>query len=121
MTSFGGIFHIEDEYTRLFSRLIDHSLGLRSKFIGYQYSEIFRSLSMIYHCGGDCLEDITTLGNDLRLRPDSRVPSPDMIARGLKELSEDNIVYTSKSGNNYSYNVSDKLNCLLLDMLLRTG
>ena len=121
LTSFGGIYYIEDEYTRLFAELIDHSLGLRSKLSGYQYSEILRSLTMVYFCGGDHLEDITKLGHDLRLRPDSRIPSSDTIARGLKELSEVNLVYTSKSGKDYAYNACEKLNGLLLDMLSRTG
>lgn len=121
LTSFGGIYFIEDEYTRLFADCIDHSLGLRSKLLGYQYSEILRALTMVYFCGGDHLEDITKLGHDLRLRPDARIPSSDTIARGLKELTEENIIYTSKSGNDYAYNACAKLNGLLLDMLLRTG
>lgn len=121
LTSFGGIYFIEDEYSRLFTDSIDHVLGLRSKLSGYQYSEILRTLTMVYFCGGDHLEDISKLVGDLRLRPDARIPSSDTIARGLKELAEDNIVYTSKSGKNYAYNACEKLNCLLLDMLLRTG
>ena len=32
LTSFGGIFYMEDEYTRLFAEPIDHVLGLRSRF-----------------------------------------------------------------------------------------
>ena len=121
LTSFGGIYYIEDEYTCLFTDSIDRHLGLRSKLSGYQYSEILRSLTMVYFCCGDHLEDITKLSGDLRLRPDARIPSSDMIARGLKELAEKNIVYTSKSGNDYAYNACEKLNGLLLDMLLRTG
>lgn len=121
LTSFGGIYHIEDEYTRLFADIIDHDLGLRSKLSGFQYNEILRALTMVYFCGGDHLEDITKLCPDLRLRPDARIPSSDTIARGLKELAENNIVYTSKSGQEYAYNACEKSNGLLLDMLLRTG
>ena len=100
LTSFGGIFYVSDEYRRLFFHMIDRSLGQRSKLVGYQYSE----LTMVYFCGGDHLEDITRLGNDLRLCPDSRIPSSDTIARGLKELAEENLVYTSDSGHSYAYN-----------------
>ena len=121
LTSFGGIFYISDEYRRLFFHMIDRSLGQRSKSVGYQYSEILSALTMVYFCGGDHLEDITRLGTDLRLHPHSHIPSSDTIARGLKELAEDNLVYTSDSGNSYSYNACEKLNNLLLDMLLRTG
>ena len=74
LTSFGGIFYIADEYRRLFFHMIDRSLGLRSKFTGYQYSEILSALTMVYFCGGDHLEDITRLGADLRLHPHSHIP-----------------------------------------------
>lgn len=121
LTSFGGIFYISDEYRRLFFRMIDRSLGQRSKSVGYQYSEIFSALTMVYFCSGDHLEDITRLGYDLRLCPDSRIPSPDTIARGLKELAEENIVHTSDSGNSYAYNACERVNGLLLDMLFRSG
>jgi len=121
LTSFGGIFYISDEYRRLFFRMIDRSLGQRSKSVGYQYSEIFSALTMVYFCSGDHLEDITRLGYDLRLCPDSRIPSSDTIARGLKELAEENIVHTSDSGNSYAYNVCERINGLLLDMLFRSG
>ena len=117
LTSFGGIFYIADEYRRLFFHMIDRSLGLRSKFTGYQYSEILSALTMVYFCGGDHLEDITRLGNDFRLRPNSHIPSSDTIAGGLKEPAEDNLVYTSDSVNSYSYNACEKLNNLLLDSL----
>ena len=72
LTSFGGIFYISDEYRRLFFRMIDRSLGQRSKSVGYQYSEIFSALTMVYFCSGDHLEDITRLGYDLRLCPEFR-------------------------------------------------
>lgn len=121
ITPYGGIFYVEKEYDRLYSSLIDHTLGQRARFVGYQYSDIFRCLSMIYFCGGHYLEDITTLGRDFRFRPHSQVPSSDTIARGLKELSEDNTVYSSDSGQRYSHNIAERLNGLLLDMLLHTG
>ena len=36
--------------------MIDRSLGQRSKLVGYQYSEIFSALTMVYFCSGDHLE-----------------------------------------------------------------
>ena len=75
--------------------MIDRSFGLRSKFTGYQYSEILSALTMVYFCGGDHLEDITRLGADLRLHPHSHIPSSDTIARGLKEPAEDNFQVAS--------------------------
>lgn len=121
LTSFGGIFHIEDEYSRLFSNLIDQHLGKRSLYSEFQYSKIFQTLTMVPFCGGDYLEDTTRFKTDLQLRPNSTIPSSTTISRGLKELAEDNIVYTSDSDNVYSYNVCNKLNDLLVKMLFHTG
>ena len=39
---FGGIFFVLDKFDRILSSVIDSHLGLRSKLIGYQYSEIIR-------------------------------------------------------------------------------
>lgn len=86
LTPFGGIFYVLDEFSRsgLFS-VIDRFLGLRSKTIGYQYSEIISSLFCIYYCGGDCIEDIGThSGSHLELRPNTRIPSPDTLLREIK-------------------------------------
>ena len=59
ITPFGGIFYAMDEFSRLgLNSVIDKSLGLRSSYAGYQYSEIISSLFWIYYCGGDHIEDI---------------------------------------------------------------
>lgn len=42
-----------------FSLIIDQALGQRCRsIIGYQYSEIVRSLMSVYFCGGSCVEDV---------------------------------------------------------------
>ena len=57
---------------------------------GYQYSEIVGSLSSVYFCGGDCVEDATNhLMPHLSLHPTLRTCSSDTILRGIK-LGEDN-------------------------------
>lgn len=123
ITAFGGIFQVEDLFNRLFSKLKDTSLGLRSPSgIGYQFSEVFCNVNSIYLCGGDHIEDITTyLGRDLKLRPNPSVASSDTISRALKSLACENTEYTSDAGIVYAYNDADKMNNLLLDMLMTTG
>lgn len=119
----GGIFYALDEFSHLgLSSLIDRFLGLRSTTIGYQYSEIISSLFWIYYCGGDCIEDIGThLRSHLELRPNTRIPSPDTLLRGIKDLSEENINFGSKQGLEYSFNKAKRLGALLLELLLHTG
>ena len=38
ITPFGGIFPIMDEFNRVLGEIVDSTLGLRSKLIGYQYT-----------------------------------------------------------------------------------
>ena len=57
----------------------------------------------------------------LSLHPTLRTCSADTILRAIKELTQDNISYTSDTGNTYAFNAADKLNTLLLNCLLSTG
>ena len=74
------------------------------------------SLFYTYYCVGDHIEDIGHhLGSHLELRPDTQIPSPDTVLRGIKELATENIEYQSDSGIKYSFNTGERLNGLLLD------
>ena len=57
----------------------------------------------------------------LSLHPTLRTCSADTILRAIKELTQDNISYTSDTGKTYDFNTEDKLNTLLLNCLLSTG
>ena len=122
LTPFGGIFSIMEQFDSKLSSVIDSTLGMRCKLYGYQYSEIIRSLMSVYFCGGSCIEDVTThLMYHLSLHPTLRTCSADTILRAIKELTQDNISYTSDTGKTYDFNTADKLNTLLLNCLLSTG
>ena len=109
-------------FDRLLGQTIDSTLGLRSRLIGYQYSEIIRSLMCVYFCGGSCIEDVTKhLMPTLSLHPTLRTCSSDTILRAIEELTEDNITYVSDEGKSYDFNAAEKLNGLLLNALLSTG
>ena len=60
ITPFGGIFPVRRLFSRYMGPVFDNVLGLRCTSFGYQYSEIFGSLSSVYFCGGDCVEDVTS-------------------------------------------------------------
>ena len=122
ITPFGGIFPIMECFDRLLGQTIDSTLGLRSRFVGYQYSEIIRSLMCVYFCGGSCIEDVTKhLLPTLSLHLTLRTCSSDTILRAIEELTEDNITYVSDAGKAYDFNAAEKLNGLLLNALLSTG
>ena len=91
VTPFGGIFHVRELFSRYVGPVIDKVLGLRCTSYGYQYSEIVGSLSSVYFCGGDCVEDVTShLMPHLSLHPTLRTCSSDTILRGISELATSN-------------------------------
>ena len=122
ITSFGGIYHIMDVFSKLsFEKLIEFVLG-RCSGKAFSHGSILGSLFFSYLCGGDCLEDINALTGQFRRRPGTLLPGADTVGRGLKELAEENIVYRSEtSGRSYSFNTAEKLNTLLLRMIRRMG
>ena len=98
----GGIFFVLDKFDRILSSVIDSHLGLRSKLIGYQYSEIIRAIFSVFCCGGDCMEDLNLYLKDvLTERPHTRVPSADTVLRGIEEPATENISYTAEKTGNY--------------------
>ena len=124
ITSFGGIYHIMDVFSKLgFEKLTESVLGRRGcSGKAFSHGSILGSLFFSYLCGGDCLEDINALTGQFRQRPGTLLPGADTVGRGLKELAEENIVYRSEtSGKSYSFNTAEKLNTLLLRMIRRMG
>ena len=123
ITAFGGINFVLDKFDALLGDVIDRVLGRRSTSIGYQYSEIIRSIFALFMCGGDCMEDINLYLRDvLSDRPSTRVPSADTVLRAIEELATENVTYTAtKSGKTYDFNTAEKLNRLLIELLLATG
>ena len=111
-----------EQFDSTLSSVIDSTLGLRCRSFGYRYSEIIRSLMSIYFCGGSCIEDVTThLMNHLSLHPTLRTCSSDTILRAIKELTQENISYTSDTDKNYDFNTADTLNTLLLNFMFASG
>ncbi|MEZ7746239.1 IS1380 family transposase, partial [Prevotella jejuni] len=124
ITSFGGIYHIMDVFSKLdFEKLTESVLGRRGcSGKAFSHGGILGALFFSYLCGGDCLEDINALIGQFRQRPNTLLPGADTVGRGLKELAEENTVYKSEtSGKSYSFNTVEKLNTLLLRMIRRMG
>lgn len=104
------------------SQLIDDELGMRVKYIGFQYSDIFRNLSNIFLSGGDVIEDINThFGEHLKSIPGNNVPSADTVLRAFKELTTENTTYTSDSDISYNFNINERLNRLNIKSLKLTS
>ena len=120
ITSFGGIYHIMDVFSKLgFEKLTESVLGKRgSSGKAFCYGSIFGSLFFSYLCGGECLEDINALIGQFKQRPDTLLPGADTVGRGLKELAEENIIYKSEtSDKSYSFNTAQKLTSTEKDII----
>ena len=72
-----------EQFDSMLSPIIDQALDQRCRsIIGYQYSEIIRSLMSLYFCGGSCVEDVTShLMRHLSYHPTLRTCSSDTILR----------------------------------------
>ena len=57
----------------------------------------------------------------LSCHPMLRTCSSDTILIAIRELTQDNISYTSDQGKTYDFNTADKLNALLIKALISTG
>ena len=123
LTPFGGIFSIMEQFDSMISPVIGSTLGQRcSSIIGYQYSEIVRSLMSVYFCGGSCVEDVTShLMRHLSYHPTLRTCSSDTILRAIRELTQGNISCTSDQGKTYDFNTASRLNTLLVNALRQFG
>ena len=99
ITSFGGIYHIMDVFSKLgFEKLTESVLGkCGSSGKTFCYGSIFGYFFFSYLCGGECLEDINALIGQFKQKPDTLLPGADTVGRGLKELAEENIVYKSET------------------------
>ena len=106
----------------MLSPVIDSTLGQRCRsIIGYQFSEIVRSLMSVYFCGGSCVEDVTShLMRHVSYHPTLRACGSDTILRAIKEKTKENISYTSDKGKADDFNTADKLNALLINALVST-
>lgn len=110
---FGGIFSVIRQFSPI-ERLIDSELGLRVKTVGYQYSEIIRTMMCTYLCGGDRVEDVKIYQEGIEYMPGMKLCSPDTVLRAINELTVCNTTYTSESGKSYDFNSADRLNDMMV-------
>lgn len=118
---YGGIYFVIREFLLKMSPIIDGYLGLRSRLIGYQYSEISLAMLCNFLCGGDRTEDIYRIHDMIEQKPGLRICSPDTVLRAMTELSVEDTVYTADSGKEYRFNTSEHLNGLLVYAAVMSG
>ena len=110
-----------EQFDSTLSSVIDSTLGLRCRSFGYQYSEIIRfswvsTLWRFMYWGCHYSFDEPPLASS-----DTSHCSSDTILRAIKELTQENISYTSDMGKTYDFNTADTLNTLLLNCIFASG
>jgi len=122
INSFGGLNFISNEFDKLkLPELITSHLGIRSKLATYEYHDIIKNSWMILFAGGDCAEDIqTNLKTELSNILNMKLCSADTILRLQKNLNLGKEVHLSKAGTVNEFSKNDILNCLNIDILLKT-
>jgi hypothetical protein len=122
ITPFAGVFFVHEEFNRSGLRqLIDNQLGYRVSTKGYSYSNLFRNFFNLLLSGGKCAEDIQQhFRGTLEQIPRNKVASADTLLRFFNELATENSTVVSSQGNEYQFNINEKLNDLNIKSLLLT-
>jgi hypothetical protein len=123
INSFGGI-NFADRLINNASvyQTISQVLGNRGDKAGYQYDDLIRSYLMMVFCGGECAEDITEhLRGELSQIRSFQVPSADTLLRMQKELATEKETITSPTGTEHDRNVNEKMNNLMVRLLVLTN
>lgn len=102
-------------------QLIDSHLGKRVRVAGYDYSEILYALFLSQLSGSSCIEDVQMLREQWSEHPSFKTCSADTILRGITELSTADTRIISNSGVEHTFNINERVNELLVKLLLHTG
>jgi hypothetical protein len=122
ITHFAGIFPVNDEFKRCVLRnLVDNELGSRFSTKGYTYGNLICNFSNLFLGGGECAEDIQThFRPTLEQIPGNPVASADTLLRCFNEPATENTPVISSSGQEYQFNINERLNNLNIKSLLLT-
>ena len=120
--SFGGINFMDADFRRSgFHRLITEHLGHRSFNAQYSYSDVIKGLFFMFSIGGDVLDDMNTLREQMQDHPLLRVCSPDTVEYVCVELSQPvQLIATGRETTHY-LNEHAGFNRLLPALCLQGG
>ena len=85
--SFGGINFIEEDIRKInFDTLVTETLGSRSLLAQYSYGDLLKNIFYSKLIGGDVLDDLNVLKEQLQDHPRLKIASPDTIEYAFQEL-----------------------------------
>ena len=111
---YGGINFIDADYNKLgFEKLITSHLGHRSLNAVYSYSDIIKTIFYIHAIGGDALDDVSVLKEQMQDHPGLSLCSADTIEYVSQQLRQPNTVITTEKAVTHIINEHEGFNKLL--------
>jgi len=121
---FGGINFIFEYLEQLnIGKLLNSDLPVLPKQSHYSWKDLFFSLSSIYYCGGEYLEDLNTIIKaKIDDNPYCNIASPDTVSKRMKELDEgEQMCKTERGSATHFYSTNEKLTELNIKLLKKLG
>lgn len=120
--SFGGLNFIETDIQKIkFADLVAQTIGLRSVLAQYSYGDLLKNIFYNTLIGGDVLDDLNVLKQQLQDHPHLHIASPDTIEYAFQELCQATQTITTNSGVVHSINEHKGFNSLLIKLCSQTG
>lgn len=112
--SFGGINFMNADLRKLgVSSLITDALGHRSLIATYSYADVIKTIFYLHAIGGDVLDDVNTLKQQLQDHPELKICSADTIEYVSQELRCQSHEVTTDKGVVHTINEHEAFNKLL--------
>ena len=120
--SFGGINFIEEDIKKInFDPLVAETLGSRSILAQYSYGDLLKSIFYSKLIGGDTLDDLNVLKNQLQDHPQLTIPSPDTLEYAFQELVQPVKKEATTTHKEHLINEHKGFNSLLTKLCGQTG
>jgi hypothetical protein len=120
--SFGGINFIEKDINKInFDLLVSETLGSRSIIAQYSYGDLLKNIFYSKIIGGDALDDLNILKEQLQDHPSLKIASPDTIEYAFQELVQPIKKESIAKGAEHLINDHKGFNSLLTKLCSQTG
>ncbi len=120
--SFGGINFIEEDINKInFNSLVTETLGSRSILAQYSYGDLLKNIFYSKLIGGDVLDDLNVLKQQLQDHPRLTIASPDTIEYAFQELVQPVKKEATATGKEHFINEHKGFNSLLTKLCRQTG
>jgi DDE family transposase len=120
--SFGGINFMDADFRSLgLAAPINEQLGQRSANAQYSYADIIKSLAFMFYIGGEVLDDLNIVREQIKDHPFLQICSPDTVEYVCKELQQPTQLITTDKGISHQLNAHEGFNRLLPQLCIHAG